>query len=426
MFELDRRVFLRSALGSAAATSVWLPLFGADEANDSKKDSEFDPDTLFLTWQRDPTTTMTVQWVGKDDVLNERGVSFVAHGEQVWRSVVPRKRPYPRSKKRHAFRAELTGLVPGTEYRFQIGKSSPTYRFRTMPAKLTDSFQFVSGGDCGINHNAIATNKLAAKQDPMFALICGDLGYDDGHDAGISLAFLKNYRKHMIDSGGRLIPLVVGIGNHEVRGGYNQPRTSGPFFFALHDGLYSERSYATLDFGDYLSLVILDTGHVEPIEGEQTAWLDKTLAERTERPHLIVANHVPAYPSHREYDAENIRGTGAGNRKHWAPLFQKHNVDLVLEHHDHTFKRSHPMLDGVINKNGIIYLGDGSWGMLRPPIPLEKRPYLAAASMDYHLTLHRLEADRQIHTAIAKDGRVVDTCTIQKRALRAIGRGAPS
>ena len=24
----------------------------------------FQPATLFLTWQRDPTTTMTVQWVG--------------------------------------------------------------------------------------------------------------------------------------------------------------------------------------------------------------------------------------------------------------------------------------------------------------------------------------------------------------------------
>ena len=26
--------------------------------------SPFQPSTLFLTWQRDPTTTMTVQWVG--------------------------------------------------------------------------------------------------------------------------------------------------------------------------------------------------------------------------------------------------------------------------------------------------------------------------------------------------------------------------
>jgi acid phosphatase type 7 len=84
------------------------------------------------------------------------------------------------------------------------------------------------------------------------------------------------------------------------------------------------------------------------------------------------------------------------------------------------------MEDGLIDKNGLIFLGDGSWGMLRPPIPLERRPYLATASMAYHLTLHRLEADRQIHAAITHDGRVVDTCTTQKRPRHPTGRGAPT
>ena len=49
-----------------------------------------------------------------------------------------------------------------------------------MPAKATDAFQFVSGGDCDVNPHAVANNILAAKQDPMFALIGGDLGYDNG------------------------------------------------------------------------------------------------------------------------------------------------------------------------------------------------------------------------------------------------------
>jgi len=48
-----------------------------------------------------------------------------------------------------------------------------------------------------------------------------------------------------------------------------------------------------------LSLVLLDTNHIVPVAGEQTAWLERTLADRQDRPHLIVANHVPAYPSFR-------------------------------------------------------------------------------------------------------------------------------
>ena len=192
--------------------------------------------------------------------------------------------------------------------------------------------------------------------------------------------------------------------------------------FRYTTGCYADHSYATLDFGDYLSLVLLDTGHVSKIAGEQTVWLDKVLAERTERPHLIVANHVPAYPSHREYDSENKKGGGAGNRKHWSPLFEKHNVDFVLEHHEHTFKRSFPMKGGLVDKNGLVYLGDGSWGRLRPPIPLEKRPYLAAVNMAYHMTVHRIEGDRRFHMALTEGGRIVDVCMTQKRPQRSMGR----
>jgi len=61
----------------------------------------------------------------------------------------------------------------------------------------------------------------------------------------------------------------------------------------MHDGLYAERSFATLDFGDYLSLVLLDSGHVAPIGGEQADWLDSALGERAERPHVFAVNHVP-------------------------------------------------------------------------------------------------------------------------------------
>ena len=66
----------------------------------------------------------------------------------------------------HVFRAELTGLTPGTEYHFRIGGNPTTHQFRTMPAKATDTFQFVSGGDCGVNAHAVANNILAAAAGP--------------------------------------------------------------------------------------------------------------------------------------------------------------------------------------------------------------------------------------------------------------------
>jgi hypothetical protein len=91
----------------------------------------------------------------------------------------------------------------------------------------------------------------------------------------------------------------------------------------------------------------------------------------------------------------------------------------VLEHHDHTYKRTHPITDGRQDKYGVLYLGDGSWGKLRVPKKPEERPYLAAVSKAYHLSVHRLEGDQRFHVALEETGRVADVCaTSGKRPSR--------
>src|SRR5262249_39794220 len=138
----------------------------------------FQPSTLMLTWQRDPTTTMTVQWVGTVGETANTTVYYtpLASGPFVGKATTVK--PYPKTDFK-VFRAELTDLEPGTDYQFKIGKQSPTYLFKTMPAKATNTISFISGGDCGVNPHAIANNIQAARQDPMFAVVGGDLGYDN-------------------------------------------------------------------------------------------------------------------------------------------------------------------------------------------------------------------------------------------------------
>ena len=431
MTALSRRAFLRSSAGGLAAALAAGPgLVNADSPREvappprpvgSSVPAKLDPqDTLFLTWQRDPTTTITVQWVGPDK--NAPGTVRVArhHGDDAWKMGKVITKPFGHTAVK-VHRAELTGLTPGTEYVLQLGTGPHTHRFRTMPAKATDTFQWVSGGDCGTGPHAVGTNVLAAKQEPQFALIGGDLGYDNGTSAKTAIQFLANYSKHMIDPKGRLIPLVTCLGNHEVRGGYKGKRSDATYYLPLFDGLYRDTTYATLDFGNYLSLVLLDTGHVSPIKGAQTDWLGKALEARQDRPHLFVANHVPAYPSYRSPGKpaasglmellgvkERAGGTGADNRKYWCPLFERHGVDVVLEHHDHTFKRTYPLKDGLVDKYGVPYLGDGSWGQLRAPVSPEKRPYLAAVAKAYHMTVHRLEGESRYHVALEESGKVAD------------------
>jgi hypothetical protein len=428
MPSVHRRDFLGASIGGLAAALSFGPTLLARETLGLKEPAQgdkFAPASLFLTWQRDPTTTMTVQWVGRE-TASDKSIWYAPMASEAeviglenWRVGKTLTKPFPNTNLK-VYRCELTGLAAGTEYTFQIGRASPVYRFRTMPARATNTIQFVSGGDSGIDAHAIGTNILAARQEPYFALIGGDLAYDDGRSPETFLNFLQNYSKHMVDPKGRLIPMLACIGNHEVNGGYLKKRADAPQYLSVFDGFFRETTYGMLDIGDYLSLVLLDTGHIAPIGGEQANWLASALAARQERAHLIVANHVPAYPSVRAPEGkEGKLGEGEENRRHWSPLFEKFNVDVVLEHHDHAFKRTHPLAGGLKDKYGVVYLGDGSWGKLRPPKRPEDRPYLAAVSEAYHMTVHRLEGDQRFHVALEASGRVADVCmTSSKRPSR--------
>jgi hypothetical protein len=427
----NRRAFLHASAGGLASALFAGHGLGEDAPSTSGLEvappprpvevlpTTFSPqETLFLTWQRDPTTTITVQWVGPPKEAPAT-VRVAPHaGENGWREGAVEVKDFGKTAYK-VHRCEFTGLTPGTEYILQLGTSGQICRFRTMPAKATDTFTWVSGGDCGTGPHAVGTNIIAAKQEPYFALIGGDLGYDNGTSAKSAIQFYQNYSKHMIDPQGRLIPMVSCLGNHEVRGGYKGKRSDATYYLPLFDGLYPEATYNTLDFGDYLSLVLLDSAHISPIEGRQTEWLEGVLKERQDRPHLFAVNHVPAYPSYRSpgtsksgvFDKIGLLtgvGTGAGNRKFWCPLFERYGVDAVLEHHDHTFKRTHPLIDGMKHKYGVPYLGDGSWGMLRAPAAPEKRPYLAAVGKAYHMTVHKLEGDQRYHIAVEESGRIAD------------------
>ena len=187
------------------------------------------PDTLFLTWQRDPTTTMTIQWVGPALAPAESVISYAPRSANggIWLAKSGSNHPYPLTDLK-VHRVELEGLAPGTDYQFRIGTVAKTFYFRTMPATATDVIHFVSGGDCGTGSHAVGNNIMAARQDPMFALIGGDLAYENGRSPQTHLAFLRNYSKHMIGHQERMIPMLACIGNHEVEWRRPRPASQGP------------------------------------------------------------------------------------------------------------------------------------------------------------------------------------------------------
>ena len=67
-----------------------------------------------------------------------------------------------------------------------------------------------------------------------------------------------------------------------------------------------------------------------------------------------------------------------------------------------------PLKHGLADDDGVLYLGDGSWGRLRAPRPPEKLPFLATLSQEFHLTLHRIQGAERFHLALDETGRMMD------------------
>lgn len=372
----------------------------------------FDPPVVYLTWLKKPETTMSIQWIIEANQEQENAVSYREAGKTGWLMAMGKSYQLPSDNKYLLHRVELTELEPNTEYRFKIGVNGVEYKFRTMPSSLHEPIRFVEGGD--MYHDdieyAIETNKAAAKFDPHFALAGGDLAYAVSGKAVRTeqtmdrwMTWLKAWKKHMVAPDGRLIPIIAVIGNHDVTGGFDQTPAQAEIFYRLFRG-EGQTGYGVMDFGSYLSVFILDTGHTNPVSA-QVGWLNSALSSRKDIPHKIAIYHVPAYPSVRPYGNERSSSV----RQYWVPLFEKYQVDLAFEHHDHTYKRTYPLLKGRISPYGVIYLGDGSWGVEKPRNPQKRLYYLAKSASVRNFIGVTLQDNGRLIQAVDSQGHLIDS-----------------
>jgi hypothetical protein len=356
---------------------------------------------LYLMWRDDPTTTMTVSWLCDRKDAPAPAVFYRASDETAWQLGAGTSEPFPHTDWR-LHRVELKGLRAGALHHFIVAGEGRVHNFRTLPATLERPVRFVQGGDVGKDFEVMdKVNRLAASRDPDFAVWGGDLAYCDGkpEKAGRWWRFFQSVHRHLRTPDGRLVPLVVTPGNHEV----HQESGRADCYLALFPAK-NGRSYSAFDAGDYLTLLLLDTGHLSDIAGEQTAWLETSLAGRRGRPHVLPVYHVGAYPSVRGFD----NGNALAIRESWVPLFEEHGVGLAFEHNDHTYKVTHPLLRGAVDPSGVVYAGDGAWGVGTREVRKE-RPYLRKAAGVHHF--HEVILDRRTRhlQSVSSDGSVLDS-----------------
>lgn len=368
---------------------------------------------VYLTWQKQPDSTMTIQWITPNDQVNDT-IYFQENGQPFWELAQGRHFPMPENNPYFIHRVELTNLKENSIYFFHIGAEGSIYKFRTMPRRLETPIRFVVGGD--MYHDSLdfleKTSQQAAQTNPMFALIGGDIAYGVGkkntkkEDAHRWLNWFVAWNKNMVTPDGCLIPIIPAIGNHETKGWFERTPEKALFFYTFFP-MPGLQGYNVLDFGHYLSILMLDSWHTHPIDGKQKDWISTALKIRQTVPHKFAFYHVPAYPSHGRFDFYVSREI----RNHWVPIFEDFGLNAAFEHHCHTYKRSFPIAKNKIDPKGVLYLGDGAWGVAYPRRP--KTPtqawYLAKTASLRHFILVILQPSNQrFYYAIDQDGNLID------------------
>ena len=371
------------------------------------------PNHVYLTWQGDPSTTMTVNFHSPKAV---EGIRLVYDTEQragdvgAYRfSVAGTARDFPDlGHERHLYAMEARDLTPGALYYFVLAEGDESVtdemRFRPLPPKDAP-LRFISGGDMSILPRAHQLTKLAGSMNPMFGLIGGDIAYANGEldNAWIWDRWLQMWENNMVAADGALVPMVLAAGNHEVNDEDGTPEQKAPFYFGYFP--QGGSPYFTRRLRNDTVLFVLDSGHTVPHGGTQAEWLDATLEDHQDVRNTIAVYHAPLYPSHRDF--EDWRAVDG--RDNWLAIFDKWALRVALENHDHTFKRTKVLKGNQVVEEGTVYLGDGSFGVNPRTVPEPDRWYLEKASGTPHFWLVEIDDAGMHFQAISHAGDVLDS-----------------
>jgi len=424
------------------------------------------PDRVILTWSGDTATTQSVTW--RTDKGVKDGVGQIAEsapgpsfdplsGKDASgggpRAVVAKTEPLvTSSNESHYHSVTFAGLKPGTKYVYRVGGKphwSEWFQFETASDK-PEPFGFIYVGDAQdeIKRHWSRLIRQAYSDMPKakFVLHAGDLvstGTSDGQwgEWHTAAGWINGS-----------IPSIVSPGNHEYGAA---PKTEEELKIDARDALLGggltpkakpRKSVVTPNWRPQFTLpahgpagleetcYYLDVQGVRVIclnsmerQEDQVPWLDGVLKNNPNR-WTVVTFHVPLYST--------AKGRSQGDadkavRKYWRPLFDRYEVDLVLQGHDHSYGRSGLMRDDNALRGAQDYDRKGAVYVVSVSGPkqydLNVQPWMmASAEKKQFYQLIRLDGDRLQFEARTADGALYDEFEIRKRkdgAIKLFERG---
>ncbi|XZE51637.1 metallophosphoesterase [Planctomycetaceae bacterium SH139] len=256
----------------------------------------------------------------------------------------------------------ITGLRPDTPYFYRItaedseGETidSGLLTFKTAVEK-GQPFRFAVVGD---TESRPHINDQLAKQiwgeRPHFVVNLGDL--TDAGKQPHRYEWTHEYFVGMTQLTSR-IPLFAVPGNGE-----------GDLYWYNHYHHYPEpEGYYAFTYGD-ATFFMLDSNQRQMDflpGGKQYVWLDQQLEKCSSKWKFVCHHHASVTSEEDDYGDSWREPARFGDEwvKQIIPLYEKHNVDMVMFGHLHLYERSYPLREGSVDfADGVVHLLAGGGG----------------------------------------------------------------
>ena len=300
------------------------------------------PDNLLLAVTEDMRTSMRVVWRTNRDVSDGRAWCEPVNGGtaiQADAACIPLTSDELTADKHiYCHSALLTGLEPGTRYRYRVGSPgsdlwSADGMFATEPVE-TGVFSFLYFADTQIRPRRFRELLVAADEhhpEAAFYMLGGDI-VTKGEMRNLWDGFLFYTSERFSRK-----PVVPVMGNQDC-GGERGRRIFNAYFHPLDldEAAQADMHNFSFRYGNAF-FITASRCYYE----EQTPWLEEQLqkADSLGSTHRVVMMHYPVY---------NFRygPTVPRSKDFWTPLFDRYRVDVVLTGHAHYYSRSEKMRGG--------------------------------------------------------------------------------
>ncbi|MGD2183660.1 metallophosphoesterase family protein [Lusitaniella coriacea] len=281
-----------------------------------------------------------------------------------------------------------TKLLPHDSKKAAVrANSSPS------PASTSEGkplLRFVSVGDTGTGAKgqyAVATAMANYHQQNPYPLVllAGDNIYNNGEIEKVEAVFEQPY-KPLLQKG---VQFRASLGNHDIRTDNGDPQVAYPGF-NMEGRYYTFRQENVQFFALDTNLYYTRNPQNNPAGDAQLAWLERELS-RSDAPWKVVFGHHQIYSS-------GHYGVNQAFIQKFTPLFEKYNVQLYINGHDHHYERSRDI-------NGTTYLICGGGAGTRS---VEQSDFTAHAASRLSFATYDVYEDRIEIKGIGTDGVVFD------------------